>query len=209
MITTLIFDFGGVLINLDRQRCIDAFHKLGLKEIDQLLDKYAQSGIFAQLENGDISPDEFRQGLRELIGEPVTDKEIDNALFEFVLDIPREKLELLRRLRKEYRVLMLSNNNAIHFPYCVREKMCYDGLTLNDFFDQCYLSFEINISKPHPEIFQFLLEKEQISPEECLFFDDSEKNIEVAKSLGFNTILVPEFAPVDFLIKNLPKPLQE
>lgn len=80
MITTLIFDFGGVLINLDRQRCIDAFEQLGLHDIGRLIDNYAQAGIFAQLENGDITTDEFHDGVRQIIGKPIDDHDIDAAL---------------------------------------------------------------------------------------------------------------------------------
>ena len=74
MITTLIFDFGGVLINLDRQRCIDAFEQLGLHDIGRLIDNYAQAGIFAQLENGDITTDEFHDGVRQIVGKPIDEK---------------------------------------------------------------------------------------------------------------------------------------
>ena len=78
-IKNLIFDFGGVLINLNRQRCIDSFKALGLSHVEDLIDPFAQQGIFMQLEKGLISPAEFRDNIREQIGHPVTDVQIDTA----------------------------------------------------------------------------------------------------------------------------------
>ena len=108
-ISTLIFDFGGVLINLKREAAIDAFRQLGLDTADQLLDNYVQSGIFMQLENGSLSAADFRNEVRKLTAPTVTDEQIDQALYAFLLDIPTEKLELLLALRRKFRVVMLSN----------------------------------------------------------------------------------------------------
>ncbi|MGN0187641.1 MAG: HAD family hydrolase [Paludibacteraceae bacterium] len=207
MITTLIFDFGGVLINLDRQRCIDAFVQLGLRDIDRLIDNYAQAGIFAQLENGDITTDEFHNGVRQIVGKPIDDHDIDAALNAFLLDIPDAKLALLRDLHRHFRLLLLSNTNAIHFPHCVNTQINAKGYTLNQLFDKCYLSYKIHLSKPQPDIFRFLLENEHITADECLFLDDSARNIDTAKSLGFNTILVPPQANAIFFRKNIVKQL--
>ena len=207
MITTLIFDFGGVLINLDRQRCIDAFEQLGLHDIDRLIDNYAQAGIFAQLENGDITTDEFHNGVRQIVGKSIDDHDIDAALNAFLLDIPDAKLALLRELHRHFRLLLLSNTNAIHFPHSVSTQIAAKGYQLGQLIDKCYLSYEIHLSKPQPEIFRFLLDTEQLDPAECLFFDDSARNIETAKALGINTMLVPPHANADFFRKNIEKEL--
>ena len=207
MITTLIFDFGGVLINLDRQRCIDAFEQLGLHDIGRLIDNYAQAGIFAQLENGDITTDEFHNGVRQIVGKSIDDHDIDAALNAFLLDIPDAKLALLRELHRHFRLLLLSNTNAIHFPHSVQTQIAAKGYQLDQLIDKCYLSYEIHLSKPQPEIFRFLLDTEQLDPAECLFFDDSARNIETAKALGFNTMLVPPHANADFFRKNIEKEL--
>ena len=207
MITTLIFDFGGVLINLDRQRCIDAFEQLGLHDIDRLIDNYAQAGIFAQLENGDITTDEFHDGVRQIVGKPIDDHDIDAALNAFLLDIPTEKLDMLCALHQRFRILLLSNTNAIHFPHSVRTQITDKGYQIEQLIDKCYLSYEIHLSKPQPEIFRFLLDTEQLDPAECLFFDDSARNIDTAKALGINAMLVPPHANADFFRKNIAKEL--
>ena len=189
-ITTVVFDFGGVLINLNRDAAIADFQKLGLDTADKLLDNYVQSGIFKHLEDGSLSPNEFRDEIRQLTSASVTDNQIDAALQAFLLDIPSEKLELLLALRSKFRVVMLSNTNPIHFPYAVETKFNYEGHVLSDFFDKCYLSYEMKCSKPDALIFERLLELEQTQPESCLFLDDGLANINTANKLGFHTYLV-------------------
>ena len=189
-ISTLIFDFGGVLINLKREAAIEAFRQLGLDTADQLLDNYVQSGIFMQLENGSLSAADFRDEVRKLTASTVTDEQIDQALYAFLLDIPAEKLELLLALRRKFRVVMLSNTNPIHFPWCTATKFTYKGHQLGDFFDACYLSYELKCSKPDAEIFHKLLSAEGVAPESCLFFDDGIQNIQAAQALHFQTVLV-------------------
>lgn len=202
-ISTLIFDFGGVLIDLDRDASVEAFRKLGLDTADKLLSNYVQSGIFRQLENGSLSASDFRDEVRKLTSPTVTDKQINEALYAFLLYIPVEKLELLLTLRHKFRVIMLSNTNPIHFPWCVEHKFGYNGRQITDFFDKCYLSYEMKCSKPDTEIFYKLLEAEGVAPETCLFFDDGEQNIKTAQALRFKTVLVqpnedlrPYFTPL-------------
>ena len=189
-ISTLIFDFGGVLINLNRDAAIAEFQKLGLDTADCLLDNYVQAGIFKHLEDGSLSASDFRNEVRKLTSPNITDAQIDNAFNAFLLDIPSEKLELLLALRSKFRVVMLSNTNPIHFPWCVETKFRYNGYHLSDFFDTCYLSYELKCSKPDALIFEKLLEHESVDPQKCLFFDDGVQNIATAQSFDFNTVLV-------------------
>ncbi|MDD3479377.1 MAG: HAD family phosphatase [Paludibacteraceae bacterium] len=189
-ISTLIFDFGGVLINLKREAAIEAFRQLGLDTADQLLDNYVQAGIFKHLEDGSLSASDFRNEVRKLTSPKITDAQIDNAFNAFLLDIPSEKLELLLALRSKFRVVMLSNTNPIHFPWCVETKFRYNGYHLSDFFDTCYLSYELKCAKPGHEIFHKLLADEGVTPESCLFFDDGIQNIKAAQALHFQTVLV-------------------
>ncbi len=189
-ISTLIFDFGGVLINLNRDAAIAEFQKLGLDTADRLLDNYVQAGIFKHLEDGSLSASDFRNEVRKLTSPKITDAQIDNAFNAFLLDIPSEKLELLLALRSKFRVVMLSNTNPIHFPWCVETKFRYNGYHLSDFFDTCYLSYELKCSKPDALIFEKLLEHESVDPQKCLFFDDGVQNIATAQSFDFNTVLV-------------------
>ena len=106
-IKNLLIDLGGVLINLDRQRCIENFQKLGLRNVEELLDISNQDGILMQQEKGLITPAEFRNGVREMIGKVVSDKQIDAAWNSFLVDIPTHKLDLLLKLREKYVVYLL------------------------------------------------------------------------------------------------------
>lgn len=202
-ISTLIFDFGGVLINLNRQRCVEKFIDFGITNAPQLLDNYHQMGVFDQLENGDISNEQFYTEIRKISGKNITNQQIHDAFISFLEDVPTEKLELLLRLRQKFRVLMLSNTNAIHFPWCEKNIFSYKNYSLFDFFDHCYLSYKMNLSKPNPEIFRILLQKEQLLPQECLFLDDGEKNIQTAEILGFNTYFVHKNEPLSPLFEKI------
>lgn len=195
-IKTLIFDFGGVLINLQREKSVEAYEKLGIKNANELLNNYVQAGIFLDLESGKISKEEFHIAIRKIGVEngadesKLTDQAIDAALYVFLKDLPNSKLEKLKELKSRFRIIMLSNTNAIHFPYCKETVFKQMGGTVETYFDQLYLSYEMGCSKPEKKIFELLLKEEGIKASNCLFFDDGPKNIEVAKSLGFQTYLV-------------------
>lgn len=199
-ITTLIFDFGGVLINLDINQCILNFKQLGLVNFEQYLNNFAQSGFFMQLEKGQISADQFRSEIRKLTPNRLTDADIDQAWCSFLVDIPEEKLEILIELRKKFRVVLLSNTNIIHFPNSVKTIFTNKGRKLSDYFERCYLSYEMKMAKPDKEIFENILATENVQANECLFLDDGLKNTLVAKELGIQTYLVNENEDLRFLI---------
>ena len=188
-IKNIVFDFGGVLINLDKQLCVNEFVKLGVKNIDSMIGNYAQTGLFLQLERGEVSPMEFRDEIRKIIGKPVSDEEIDKAWGAFLLDIPAYKLDLLAELRTKYRVLMLSNTNVIHFEQVKQSQFEAGGRSIDDFFEKCYLSYEIGLTKPYADVFEYMLNDAKILPQETLFIDDGQANIEMARSMGFAVYL--------------------
>ncbi|MGL5317305.1 MAG: HAD family hydrolase [Bacteroidales bacterium] len=184
-IETIVFDLGGVLINLDKQKCVAAFAALGYNEAEELLSNFRQSGLFLQLEEGLITPETFRDGIREASGKPLTDSEIDDALNQFLQDLPQKKLDLILALRKKYRVCMLSNTNKIMFDYIVPAYFESEGNTLSDYFDQVFLSYEMHVAKPDPQIFNMMIEEGNLTPERTLFIDDSVLNTDAAAALGF------------------------
>lgn len=211
MIKVIIFDFGGVLINLNRQAAVDRLVALGVHDADALLNNYVQSGLFLDLESGTITPEEFCNSLRMDYGlRNVVDSQIKEAFLAFLLDVPEYKLQLLRELKSSarntagepVRIVMLSNTNGIHFPYCIKKHFEYDGYKMSDYFDALYLSYEMKSSKPDEEIFLKLLEAEQVKPCECLFLDDGPRNIESAERLGFQTHLVQSGDDLGQVIKS-------
>ena len=113
-ITTIIFDFGGVLINLDLDRCIKQFKSLGVQNFEENLSNFGQKGFFLQFEKGEIGVPEFCENVRKLAALPLTDQQIIDAWCLFLVDIPDYKIELLLELKKKYRLLLLSNTNPLH-----------------------------------------------------------------------------------------------
>lgn len=189
-IATIVFDLGGVLIDYDLERCIRAFARLGY-DARKLIDPYRQSGIFLQLENGSIAPEVLYDEISRSVGHPVDGKRIDEALCSFLLDIPDYKLDMLRGLkRRGFRVFMLSNTNAIMFAYMENGVFRKQGLTVHDYFDRLFLSFEMGLVKPGADIFRKMTADSGIVPGQTLFIDDSAANVDTAASLGFRTRLV-------------------
>ena len=200
-ISTLIFDFGGVLINLDLNQCILNLKKLGLENVEQYLSNFGQKDFFLKYEKGLIDTAQFRDEIRKLTPRSLTDAEIDAAWCSFLCDIPTEKLDLLLELRKKYRILMLSNTNPLHIEVSADREFEKVGTKRTDYFDTCYLSYEMKMAKPDAEIFQAILDHEKIQPSECLFLDDGQKNIQRADEMGFQTYLVSDNEDLSFLLK--------
>lgn len=198
-IKTLIFDLGGVIYNIDIQKGIDNFKKIGFVDADQYIGHFIHSGIFVQWEKGELSPEEFRKEIKKLSTVPLTDKQIDDAWCSIMLDIPRDRIDLLLALRKKYKLLLLSNTNPIHILVSTPKELAQYELTMDDLFDKCYYSYEMGAIKPDPTIFELLLKDAQVKPEECLFLDDGQKNIDTAHQLGFKTYHVTPGENLDFL----------
>ena len=186
----LLFDLGGVIIDLDQARCIAALTALGDTHAKEMLQLYAQQGEFMKLEEGAMSATEFLDYMRRRIGRKASDKEIIDAINEFLIGIPVERLQLLRQLRKRFKVFMLSNTNPIMFDTKITDFFMQEGLSVSHYFDDIFLSYQLKASKPNAEIFEKVIEQAHIIHQETLFFDDSQKNLETATALGFKTVLV-------------------
>ncbi|MBR5532659.1 MAG: HAD family phosphatase [Bacteroidales bacterium] len=191
--STIIFDLGGVIINLKKQNCIDAFKTLGYNSIDDMLGEYKQGGEFLALEEGRLSVEEWRESVRKNLSAPVTDKQIDDAFNAFLVDIPIQKLRMLQLLKTKYRIVMLSNTNKVMFESKIPELFKVDGLRIEDYFDDFFLSYKMGLSKPSPEIFIKVAEQLGINPCEALFIDDSQANVDAASRLGFQTMCVEPY----------------
>ena len=183
-IKNIIFDFGGVIINLTRNRCIEAFENLGVINVrDQLVNNYQHKDLFMQIEMGLITPAEFRNRIRLLTRHSLTDEQIDEAWIAMLDDIPIYKLELLLELRKQYNTILLSNTNAIHWKWAEQTFFSYKGHQVSDFFDRIYLSYQLHMEKPNTDIFEYVIETANIPPTETLFIDDAIPNCRTAETL--------------------------
>ncbi|MDE5835640.1 MAG: HAD family phosphatase [Paramuribaculum sp.] len=202
MIKNLLFDLGGVIMNIDRNHCMEAFKKLGMENTDNFLGEYSQTGPFGDLESGKISVAEFHQALRPLLPEDVTDEQMDEAFSDFLLGIPEYRLNALKELRKKYKVYILSNTNPIMWNNRIASEFAKQGGNLSTYTDGAITSFEEKVMKPDARIFEAACSKLNIKPEETVFLDDSEANTKAAAALGFETIHVAPGTEFTELLKD-------
>ncbi|MBR5552117.1 MAG: HAD family phosphatase [Muribaculaceae bacterium] len=203
MIKNLLFDLGGVIMDIRRLNCVASFERLGMKDADNFLGEYSQKGPFLQLEEGAISEEEFRTAVRALIDGEVSDEQIDSAFCDFLVGIPKYRLEQLRQLKKSYNIYMLSNTNSIMWRSRIAEDFRQEGLEREDYFDGIVTSFEAQSIKPDAKIFHTVVEKLGINSDETLFLDDSQKNLDAAAQLGFHTLLVTPGSEFFELLKSI------
>lgn len=189
-IKNLLFDFGGVIIGIDKNAAVKRFQEIGATNITEYLNEYRQTGIFLELEEGKLTREEFYDAFRKLFGAHISSEDIDSGWLAFLTSIPPYKLELLDSLRKKYKVYMLSNTNPVVAEWAHSKEFTPSGRNVSSYFDKCYLSYEIGCAKPDLAIYQHVIDDAQINPEETIFFDDGQANLDAAAKLGFKTQLV-------------------
>ena len=185
----IIFDLGGVLLNIDYQLTEQAFIDAGISNFGQLYSQMAQNDTFDRLETGRMTPTEFLQAMREASSNQLTDEQILKAWNAMLLDFPVRRLQLLQQLRLYYDLFLLSNTNEIHEAEFNDILMRSHGIpNIGVFFDKVYMSHRVGLRKPMKEIFERVLNDNDLKPEHTLFIDDSPQHIATAKSLGIQTI---------------------
>lgn len=185
----IIFDLGGVILNLDISRTIRAFSEASGKDFSQWYTQREQKALFDAFETGQISPQEFRQAIRTELEVPLSDALIDDCWNAMLLDLPAERLRLLEQLKTRKRTFLLSNTNAIHktaFEQIIENQHNIKGLS--HLFEQDYYSHLLGMRKPHPEVFRYILETHGLRAEETLFIDDSIQHVEGAKKAGLHAL---------------------
>ncbi|MBP3227729.1 MAG: HAD family phosphatase [Bacteroidaceae bacterium] len=189
MIKNFVFDLGGVVIAINADQALRRFEEIGVKDAAKWLNPYEQAGFFGDLEAGRISAETFREKLSAHVGREVSVAECKYAWTGFLDHVPTRGLEILRSLRAAgRRVLLLSNTNPFMMMWAMSAEFDGNGHPLSDYFDACYLSYECRMMKPAPEIFRHMLECEHIASHETLFIDDSQRNVDAARLLGFHTL---------------------
>jgi len=184
-IKVIIFDLGGVILNLDQERTIRAFARMGA-DLEQV---NLDSHLFTDFEKGLISPDEFRNQIKKQIKGPTHDNVINDAWNAMLLDIPKQRLDLIAQLRRKFKIGLLSNTNKIHIDY-FNDYLKAENLDelWNSLFDKVLLSFEIGMRKPDLNIYEHAVQQFEVAPEQCLFIDDNHSNIVSANKIGIQTI---------------------
>lgn len=184
----ILFDLGGVILNLDYELTSKAFQQLGWKDFDNFYTQGGQSSLFDDLETGKISPSFFINSLLPYLPVGTTANKVVHAWNAMILDFPSERLNLLRKLMETKRVYLLSNTNEIHWQAVLRSFSKTTQEPFESFFHKVFLSHEIGLRKPHVEAFEFVCKSENLNPARVLFIDDTIRHVGGARKAGLNAI---------------------
>jgi putative hydrolase of the HAD superfamily len=190
-IHNIIFDLGGVILNLSVESTLRKFAALSNQPLDEVVATYHARPEFLAYEKGEITSDEFRANLRKIFGLTSADTALDECWNAMLGDIPPERIDLLRELKSRYRTFLLSNTNAIHVD-------CFSGIVKKDhnleslepLFHKTYYSHLMKMRKPDPEIYEYVLNQNNLKADETIFLDDNAANLKGAASVGIQTFHV-------------------
>ncbi|NNC85613.1 MAG: HAD family phosphatase [Bacteroidia bacterium] len=201
-IKNIIFDLGGVILDIDYHLTRDAFIELGIKNFDELYSQKKQDHLFDNFETGNISEDQFYNEIKKASGIDLTNKEIEGAWNALLQTIPQKRILWLDDLKKEYRIFLLSNTNAIHiraFTKYLHDS--YGDDMLKEHFEKTYYSSEMGMRKPNADIFEHVLSDNKLKMEETIFIDDSVQHVEGALAMGLKGILLNKGEKVESVLE--------
>lgn len=183
-IKNVIFDLGGVVLDIDFKRTDEAFRLLGLENFFEHISPTHITHFFEEYETGMIDDVAFLKGVAGLIGKEAAEGEIIAAWNALLLDFLPERIELLKKIKSRYRTFLLSNTNSLHHQEYQRRLSAAYGIRLEDLFEKTYYSHTARLRKPHGAIFELVLRENGLVPAETLFIDDTAANLPEAEQLG-------------------------
>ena len=190
-IKNIIFDLGGVFIDIDFKATEKAFVSLGVTNFNDYYTQHTASTLFEDLETGKVSPEQFYEGFRKETGTTITDEKIRDAWNAMLRKFPVERLNWLEEIGFRYKIYLFSNTNVIHYEAFQKiYQECTGKDSFDNYFVKAHYSHDLGLRKPYSDAFKKLLTLENLEAEETLFIDDSYKNIEGAKEAGLQTILL-------------------
>lgn len=199
----LIFDMGGVLVDLDIEDCKRAFkEELGYYSIDEIIDACHQKGIYGDLEEGMLEADEFRRIVLSESRPGALPEDVDRAMWHILVGIEPYKADMLKRLSESYDLYLLSNNNPICLP-CSAGMFEKAGIPLEKIFRKCYYSFEMKALKPSPAFYKAVVEDIDLPSEDMLFIDDSMRNVEGAVEAGLPAVFYEPGSDLEALLSKV------
>lgn len=188
-IKNIIFDLGGVLLNLDFDKTIEAFENLGAIGFREIYSKNKQNELFDLMDKGLISNEDFIEGLRQLGQLQGSDVAIEMAWNAMLLNFPEHKYDYLKSLKAEgYRLFLLSNTNSIHQKVFEANFIQYFQHPIQDLFEKTYYSHHLHLRKPNKDIFEYVLNDKALNIEETIFIDDTEQHVRGAESAGIRAV---------------------
>ncbi len=188
-VKNIIFDLGGVILNIDFSKTENAFRELGINGFSEMYTQHHSNELFVQLEKGTISPDAFYDTFRKATDSELSNEAIKNAWNALLIDFRLPSLEWLEQIKDQYQIFLFSNTNQIHHDEFLEMYSRQTGRSnFDNFFKKAYYSQQLGMRKPDLEPFLYILKQEGLIAEETLFIDDTIKNIKAAKLVGMQTI---------------------
>ena len=185
---TIIFDFGGVILDINPDLSRHKFAvMLGVENARRL----EEEQVPQLYESGRMTRGEFIAKINQIGGTNYSEEEILNAWNAMLLAYQKPRIEWIKRLRSTHKLLMLSNTNESHFEYFHNKLIAEYGVTFYQMFDHVYLSHEMGLLKPSLEIFQKVIDEQQLNPPRTLFIEDTQRNVDAARQVGLQTLLIP------------------
>lgn len=189
-IRNIVFDFGGVIIDIDPYAIVNQMNKMGFSVVDKMKEP-AFFDIVKRFEKGIIKASTFREEVKNYLNISISDAFFDEMWNSMLFDIPERRINLVKQLKQNYHVYLLSNTNEIHYDMFVRDlQLRYGYREFDNLFDKAFFSFDLHLAKPDPDIYRLVLDSYDMLPEQTLFIDDTDENIEAARSLGIHTLKV-------------------
>lgn len=191
-IKQVIFDLGGVIVDLEMERVRECFCQIGMPRMAALMDPCYPAEVNERMERGEITWEEACDEMRRIDNRPdVKNEQIEWVYREFLARVDSRKIELIEQLRaRGLKLYILSNTNRVAFD-AVRRHFAAAGRKIEDCFDGIFLSYEMKLLKPGPEIFQEVIRRTGIKPEETLFIDDGARNADAGHAAGFQVYCPP------------------
>ena len=186
-IKNIIFDLGGVIIDIDQNQIVNHLKKNGFTDLE-LLESPEVKRTLSQFERGILSADSFRKTLCSQLNLKISTQKFDEIWNSMILDIPQRRIDLVKKLKSHYHVYLMSNTNEIHYDLFIRDLQLRFGYReFDSLFDKSFFSFDTHLSKPDPDFFTLILDRYRMKPEETLFIYDTPQNILTAQELGIIT----------------------
>lgn len=203
-IQNVIFDLGGVIINLDPNRTINAFNKISQIPFETIYTQARQNELFDLFDRGKISTGDFISEIKKQIRYTGSNDEILLAWNAMLLEVPEERLDALVEMKHNYNTFLLSNTCEPHIEAFEKELENEHGIkNFDDYFDKVYYSCRIGMRKPDKEIFEYVLSQNNLKPEETIFIDDSPQHVKGAGECGINAYLLQKNMSVNDLLRQL------
>ncbi len=193
MLKHIIFDLGAVLYDIDYQLTANEFKALGVQNFDALYSQFHANELFTNLETGKITATEFYRSIAPYCSKGTTDAEIRTAWNAMLLGFRQTSIRYLPALATKYELYVLSNTNQIHYQQVEADYLQQFGNSnFKTLFKKCWLSYEIGYRKPDQEVFEYIITNAALEPQECLFIDDTNINVDAGNAAGIPSVLLKQ-----------------